>query len=88
MLPRAGLLIAEGADVNHVSETGWTAVGAALNGRHIQFLKLLLDHGADANSTWNGMSIEEWLHRHSFSPKTATAVRELLRQYRKLKRAC
>jgi hypothetical protein len=76
------LLIANGADVHRVSSYGWTAVWSALNGGHVRFLKLLLEHGANPSCEWGGKPIEEWVPTYRFTAKKADAIYELLRQYR------
>jgi ankyrin repeat protein len=53
-VPVGELLIANGADVNHVSPSGYAAVWAAVDGDHIRFLRLLFKHGADPNRVWAG----------------------------------
>jgi len=45
----AKLLIAAGADVNQVTEYGWTPLLTATNNRHYQLGKYLVEHGANVN---------------------------------------
>jgi len=42
-------LVNAGADVNQVTEYGWTPLLTATNNRHYRLSTLLLEHGADAN---------------------------------------
>jgi ankyrin repeat protein len=48
-LESAKLLLAAGANVNQVTEYGWTPLLTATNNRHYQLGTLLIEHGADVN---------------------------------------
>jgi ankyrin repeat protein len=78
-VPVGELLIANGADVNHVSRSGYAAVWAAFHGGHVRFLKLLFKHGADPDRVWGRGTIEEALGRYQLDAKKAEAIRLLLR---------
>jgi uncharacterized protein len=45
----AKLLLDAGADVNQVTEYGWTPLLTATNNRHYKLAAYLIDHGADVN---------------------------------------
>jgi cytochrome c len=53
-LAAAKLLIERGADVNTVSTLGDTPLGPAVGRRNIEFIRLLLEHGANPNSAMGG----------------------------------
>jgi ankyrin repeat protein len=74
------LLIANGADVNYVSPSGYAAVWAAFHGGHVRFLKLLFKSGADPDRVWGRRTIEEALARCQLDAKKAEAIRLLLRE--------
>jgi ankyrin repeat protein len=48
-LESANLLLEAGADVNQVSEYGWTPLLTATNNRHYRLASMLIDWGADVN---------------------------------------
>jgi ankyrin repeat protein len=48
-LESAKLLLDKGADINQVTEYGWTPLLTATNNRNYQFAKFLIDRGADVN---------------------------------------
>jgi cytochrome c len=50
-LEAAKILIERGADVNALSAFGVGPLGAAVGTRNVELIKLLLDHGANPNST-------------------------------------
>ena len=49
------LLLAAGADVNQVTEYGWTPLLTATNNRHYRLAESLIEHGADLNRTNKGL---------------------------------
>jgi ankyrin len=53
-LESAKLLLAAGADVNQVTEFGWSALLTAIHNRHYRLASLLLERGADPNLATKG----------------------------------
>src|SRR5262249_37974176 len=45
----ARLLVEKGADVNQVTEYGWTPLLTATNNRHYKLAEYLIEHGANVN---------------------------------------
>jgi uncharacterized protein len=82
------LLISRGADMNKATNYGksgfpeQTALSSAIIGGHPRFLKLLLDKGADINSTLTGASPENWLSVCHHNPTTTQALEMILRDFR------
>ena len=48
-LESARILLAAGADVNQVTNYGWSPLLVATQNRYYQLASFLLDHGADPN---------------------------------------
>jgi ankyrin repeat protein len=53
-LASAELLLAAGADVNQVTEFGWSALLTAIHNRHYRLAAYLLEHGANPNLATKG----------------------------------
>lgn len=57
----AKALLDAGADPNAVSNTGASLVFAATGSMPVESLRLLADHGANLNATWQGAPLSVWV---------------------------
>jgi len=78
------LLISRDADTNRATTSGpsQSAMSLCVVGGHVRFLKMLLDHGANADSPLNGTSAENWVPISRANPETRNAILSLLRTHR------
>jgi ankyrin repeat protein len=58
--PTLRFLIDRGADVNYVTAKGDTPLFRAISWRKIDMLRVLLEHGADLNAKWDGMTAADY----------------------------
>lgn len=57
----AKALLDAGADPNALSNTGASMLFAATGSMPVESLRLLMDHGADVNATWQGAPFSVWV---------------------------
>lgn len=56
----AKALLEAGADPNAISNTGSTMLFAAAGSMPVESLRLLVEHGAEVNATWEGTPLSVW----------------------------
>ena len=57
----AKALLDASADPNALSNTGASMLFAATGSMPVESLRLLMDHGADVNATWQGAPFSVWV---------------------------
>lgn len=78
-VPMLQLLLERGAQVNRVSEHGWTALAAAANANHVDAVRTLLKAGGSVDQRPAGYALLNWLEWSGAEDARRAAVVRMLR---------